>query len=203
MREFLASLIPFLAILNPFALCLYLTGVMEDLDTRTFAWVLVRACLISWAVFALFAWSGEPLLNDFLRISPQAMRVFGGVIFFIVGYNYVVRGYRTAEMLRGSLDELPSVIALPFMIGGGTITQSILTGKQNPTPTALLILGVGIVVSFAVILTFKLLRDTMRKARERVFDRYVNILVRINGLLIGAISTEMIVSGIRDLWAGS
>ncbi|MDY7011797.1 MAG: MarC family protein, partial [Planctomycetota bacterium] len=119
------SLIPFVAILNPLALCLYLVGVMEDLDRKNFTRVLFWACAISLAAFWGFALAGNQIL-DLLGIRPGALRAFGGIIFLVVGYNYVAKGYKTAEALRGSLDELPSAISLPFMIGGGTITQSIL-----------------------------------------------------------------------------
>ena len=201
MENIWKSLIPFLAILNPFALCLYLVGVMEDLDKEAFLRVLIRACGISFAVFCVFGLAGEPFLVDLLGIRPDALRIFGGVIFFIVGYNYVVKGYRTNEMLRGSLDELPSAIALPFMIGAGTLTQSILIGKQHSMGVTILVISIGILVSFAIVLVFKLIRDHMRGPKERVFERYVNIMVRINGLLIGAISTEMIISGVRNMWS--
>lgn len=200
MDHFFPSLVSFLAILNPFALCLYLVGVMEDLDFRAFVRVMSGACIISFIVFSIFALAGESVLIGCFHVKPNALRVFGGVIFLIVGYNYVVKGYRTTELLRGSLEELPSAIALPFMIGAGTLTQSILIGKLNSRPVALLILLAGIAISFFVVFAFRAIRDRMKTTREKVFDRYVNIMVRINGLLVGAISTEMIVSGIREMW---
>lgn len=194
------SLIPFLAILNPFALCLYLVGTMEDLSMRAFLRVLAGACLISLSAFILCAVAGETILYHVLGVRIDAMRAFGGVIFFIVAYRYVMQGYRATEILRGSLEELPSAIALPYMIGAGTITQSILLGKQHNPIQSSIVLTAGMVLCFVAVVCFKLLRDRMRGARERIFDRYVNTLARINGLLIGAISTEMIVTGIEHLW---
>ena len=197
------SLIAFLAILNPFALCLYLAGVMQDLPSRDFYQVVLRAAGISLLVFIVFSLSGEDLLTDVLGVRTEAMRAFGGVIFFMVGYQYVVRGYRTTEMLRGSLEELPSAIALPFMIGAGTITQAMLIGRLHGRISSVVILGLGMALAVAVIVAFKLLRDRVTGVREQVFDRYVNTLARANGLLLGSISTEMVVSGIHDLWFGS
>jgi multiple antibiotic resistance protein len=194
------SVISFLAILNPFALALYLRGVMEDLAPRTFARVLLSACLISLGAFWLFSVWGELLLERLLGIRPAAMRIFGGVIFFVVGYNYVVKGFRTMEMLRGALEELPSAIALPFMIGAGTLTQSILIGKRHGALMSLAVLALGMTGTYTVVVAFNAMRHTMRGSREAVFDRYVNILVRANGLIIGAISAEMIVAGVHDLW---
>lgn len=200
MDSFGGNLSAFLAILNPFALCLYLVGVVEDLDLRSFISVLVRACVLSLVVFWLFTVFGERLLTNVLHVTPEAMRAFSGVIFFMVGYTYVVKGFRAMELLRGSLDELPSAIALPYMIGAGTITQSVLTGKNLAMPWAMGVVLAGVLVSFVVVVCFKIVHDRMHGSREAVFYRYVNILARLNGLLIGAISVEMVVNGLRGLW---
>ena len=200
MGVFLSSLLPFLAILNPFALCLYLVKVMEDLNSREFIRVLFGASIISLIVFWVFAILGEPLLADFFGVRPEALRIFGGVIFFVIAYNYVIKGYKAAEILRGSLEALPSAIALPFMIGAGTLTQAILLGKRHGPYFSLFLLFFGLCICFAVVCIFKLIRDNLKAKYEKVFERYINILSRVNGLIIGAISTEMVVSGIRKLW---
>ena len=200
MKDTATGLIPFLAILNPFALCLYLTAVMDDLESGAFFKVLLRASVISLVVFWIFALVGEPLLVNALDLRTESLRIFGGIIFFIIGYNYVMRGYKAAEVLRGTLEDLPSAIALPYMIGAGTITQTILVGKRHPAQLSILILLVGIAVAFVLVVGFQMLRDHMTKRNKPVFNRYVNILSRINGLLIGAISTQMVVSGVQALW---
>ncbi len=201
MDGFLQHLAPFLAILNPFALCLYTSSVMEDLDFRSVLKVVVGACVISTAVFWLFALTGEALLSGVFLVEPAALRAFGGLIFLIVGYNYVTKGYRGAEILRGSLEELPSAIALPFMVGAGTITQAIIIGQQvDKWYASMLVILLGVVVALVVLMLYKVLHDHLAGARERLFIRYVNILARLNGLLIGAISVSMIVEGIKELW---
>ncbi|MFP4053375.1 MAG: MarC family protein [Phycisphaerae bacterium] len=196
----LDSAFSFIAILNPFALCLYVGGIIDDVNFRNFTVVLLRACAISLGAFIASALGGEFFLTQMLNIRPEAMRTFGGIIFLIAGYNYVMKGYRAAEMLRGSLEELPSAIALPFMIGAGSITQAILVGKQHTMLTTTLILTAGVVFSFLVIIGFAILREHMKASREAVFERYVNILARLNGLVIGAISVQMIVNGVHELW---
>ncbi len=196
----LESFVSFLAILNPFALCLYLAPVMTDLPRRDFFMVMVRACLISGLVLLLFAVAGDYVLKDLMGIHPAALRVFGGVIFFLVGYQYTMRGYRATEALRGSLDELPSAIALPFMIGAGTITQATLMGRRHSPQIAASLVVVGIAVCFVCVLLFTFLHERMQGPRERLFERYINIMSRLNGLLIGTISTEMIAFGLKELW---
>jgi len=200
MNAIVKSLLSFLTILNPFALCLYLMGIMDELGSRVFVKVLFRASFISLISFCIFALTGEGFLVDFLGIRPEALRIFGGIIFFMVGYKYVTRGYRATEVLRGSLEELPSAIALPFMIGAGTVTQAILIGKKHGSYLSISILLLGLCISFLIVMGFKLFRDRLKGSKENVFERYINILSRINGLFIGTISTEMVVSGMRKLW---
>ncbi|MFH1731498.1 MAG: MarC family protein [Planctomycetota bacterium] len=200
MQSFGGSVISFLAILNPFALCLYLEGVVDELHPRQFVRVLVLASVMSFAAFVVFALAGEPLLVNLLSVRTESLRIFSGVIFFVVGYKYATKGFHATELLRGTLDELPSAIALPFMIGAGTITQSILIGKHHSGGISILIIATVMAVSFTVVITFNAVRARVRTRNQPVFDRYVNILSRLNGLLIGAISSQMIVSGIRDLW---
>jgi len=200
MGQITAAILPFLAILNPFALCLYLVGVMDDLEPREFVKVLGPASMVSLAVFCVFAIGGEFPVEGLLGLDPASLRVFGGAIFFVVGYNYVTKGFRATELLRGSLDELPSAIALPFMIGAGTITQAMLIGRTNSASVAIAVLASGVALSFVVVIGFMLVRHHLKGRHQRVFNRSTNILSRINGLMIGAISTQMVVYGARALW---
>lgn len=196
------DLVAFIVIVNPFALSLYLTGVMDDLSTGDFYRVLAWASFLSLGIFVVFASFGEWIIIDFLAVDPDALRIFGGLIIAVVAYGYVIRGYKSLELLRGSLEELPSAIAVPFMVGAGSLTKSILLGRNHALLTSWVIIFAGVVLSFVVVLLFKTLRDHIRKAYEKVFDRYVSMLSRMNGLLLGAVSMDMIVTGIRDVWSG-
>ena len=193
-------LLNFIVILNPFALCLYLSGIIEDLDSKQFFKVLSLASLVSYIVFAVFSLFGDKLLITVFSVRTEALRTFGGLVFLVVAYNYVTKGSSEATaILRGSLDELPSQIAVPFMIGAGTITQAILIGKRSNALSSVIILLFAVAISTLFVLVFKYVRDKIKERHIQTFDRYVNILSRINGLIIGAISIEMIVSGVSNL----
>lgn len=199
-KQMIELLLSFIVILNPFALCLYLSGIIEDLGSTEFFKVLSFASLISYVVFVIFAIFGDKLLITVFSVRTEALRCFGGLVFLVVAYNYVTKGPEAAAILRGSLEELPSQIAVPFMIGAGTITQAILIGKKTNAFSSVIILLFAVSISTAFVLIFKYIRDKIKERNIQTFDRYVNILSRINGLIIGAISIEMIVSGINGLW---
>ncbi|MBS3734118.1 MAG: MarC family protein [Phycisphaerae bacterium] len=201
MNGYLESILAFTAILNPFALSLYLLGVMDDLERRQFFRVLARASVMSLAAFWLCALGGEPILRHGFGVSMPALRAFGGLIFLVIAYKYTLHGYHAAEAFRGSLDELPSAIALPYMIGAGTITQAIIIGRNHHWLVTLGMILAAVAICFVIVTTFYVIRELLRRKREHVFRRYVNLLARLNGLLIGAIAVKMIFTGIQALWA--
>jgi small neutral amino acid transporter SnatA (MarC family) len=86
------------------------------------------------------------------------------------------------------------------MIGAGTITQSILIGEHTSLSLTLLILLLGVAIAFAVLVVFKLATDHLKKRREDICYHYMDILARLNGLIIGAVSVQMIVFGLHALW---
>jgi len=196
MSDAVTSGASFLAILNPFALSLYLWVLMTGIERAEFFRVLLQATLISLAIFCVFAVAGERML-DLLGIDAGALRLFGGLVFLMIALKYVSHGYRAVESLRGSITELPSAIAVPFMIGAGTITQAILIGKRHDLPIALTILAAVIALSLLVITAFYFINARLTPRYESAFNRYVNMLARLNGLIIGAFSVKMIFEGAR------
>lgn len=196
----LSELLPFLVILNPFALCLYLEDAVHELDQRSFMRTVGAASAISVVTFWTFALGGRPLLVRTLGVQPEALRLFGGLIFLVIAYDYVRKGHLATAELRGSLRHFPSAIAFPYMIGAGTITQSILVGEHVSTLPTILILLIGVAIAFIVLVVFKVATDHLKKRRENLFYHYMDIMARLNGLIIGAVSTQMIVFGARALW---
>jgi small neutral amino acid transporter SnatA (MarC family) len=86
------------------------------------------------------------------------------------------------------------------MIGAGTITQSILIGEHMDLLPTLLTLLLGVFTAFSVLVAFKVATDRFKQRREDIFYQYMDTLARLNGLIIGAVSIQMIVFGLRALW---
>ena len=64
MTEFIKSSALLLVLLNPFLVVLYLVDVVEKLERRQFAQVLIRAGLISSVVFCSFAILGDAIFSS-------------------------------------------------------------------------------------------------------------------------------------------
>ena len=107
-------------------------------------------------------------------------------------------------MMKEDLNELASKIALPFMVGAGTISLSILLSQDNSYQMGTLMLVIIFGVNFLILYGMKKFRDSIEKRKiKNVFDKEMENLLRLNGFFIGAIGIDMILIGIKNLFGFS
>jgi multiple antibiotic resistance protein len=191
----------FLVMINPFALFLYLRPVMIDLKPDRFRRVMLRASLISLVMFLIFVGTGNTLFTEILNVRFHSFRLFGGIVIFSFAYLFIVKGEAALIQTREDLTELASGIALPFMVGAGTISLATLMGNQLGFWRAALALIIILVVNFGIIMTLKLIREEIpRPGFQVAFDKVMAIFLRVNGFLLGAIGVDMIVTSASELF---
>ncbi len=202
MTEIISSSTLLLLLLNPFLVVVYLVDVMQKVESRTFRHVLLRAGIISSVVFIFFAILGDAVFSDIMQVQFASFQIFGGVVFLLIGLQFVFRGPQAIEILRGESEHLAGAIAMPVFIGPGTISVSVLIGKRLDPMMAGISIVSAVLISIVIILLLKLLHDIARTRHERLIERYIEIAGRITALYVGTVSVEMIMQGIRT-WAGN
>lgn len=190
-----------LVLLNPFLVIVYLVDVVEKLDRGQFARVLFRAGIISVAVFSGFALLGDMVFSRILHAEFASFQVFGGVVFLLVGLQFIFKGTRALEILRGDSDHIAGAIAMPILIGPGTISASIVIGKRLDPGAACASILLAVASSMAVMLLLKVIHDYTRPRNEPLVQRYIEIAGRITALVVGTVAVEMIMQGLRT-WTG-
>ncbi len=197
----LLSIVELVVMLNPFALFLYLEPLRKDLTHNQFMTVIIKATLISLLICYLFFFSGEFLFKRVFMIDFESFRIFGGIIIFSYAYFFIVKGQRALIIIKESLDDLASEIALPFMVGAGTISLSILTSYRHSRLIGILILGIAFVINFVSIYLLKIIRDSLEGRKlKTAYDKNMEVLLRLNGFFIGAIGINMILTGIKNMF---
>lgn len=197
MAEFIQASMLLFILLNPFLMVVYLLDVFEKLPSGTFRRVLLRAGLISFPVFSLFALLGDFLFRDVLQAEFASFQVFGGIIFLLIGLQFVFQGNSAIAALRGESQHIAGAIAMPIMIGPGTIGASILIGKRLSPFNAVLAVGAAVLASVLVIVLLKHLHDYVRERNEKLVDRYIEIVGRAMALVVGTFAVEMIMRGLE------
>lgn len=200
LQEFIRSVLLLLMLLNPFLLIIYLIDLMQELDDRSFSQVLVRAGIISCAVFVLVALAGDALFSQVLQVRFASFQIFGGIIFLLIGIQFMFTGPEAIRTMRGKPEHVAGAIAMPIMIGPGTVSASILAGSRLPSTLAVAAIVIAVVVTVTTLLLLKRLHDVVRPRNAKLIERYLEVMGRVAALVIGTFATEMIMQGLRT-WA--
>lgn len=200
MDDFARSIMLLLVLLNPFLVVIYLIDVVEKLDAAQFRRVLLRAGLIAGGVFCAFALIGDAVFSQVVNAEFASFQIFGGVVFLLIGLQFVFRGPHAIEMLRGDAQHLAGAIAMPVLIGPGTISASVLIGKRHSALNACLVVAAAVLVCVVLLVVLKRLHDRVRPRSEALVQRYIEVAGRITALVVGTVSVDMIMRGV-EAWA--
>lgn len=196
MQEFVSASTLLFMLLNPFLLVVYLIDVFQKLSTATFIRVILRAGFISIGVFSASALLGDVIFEDVLQARFASFQVFGGIVFLLIGLRFVFEGNAAIEALRGESQHIAGAIAMPLMIGPGTIGASILIGKRLGQWQAILAITLTVLLSVVVMIILKRVHDFVRTHNEPMVQRYIEVAGRITALIVGTFAMEMIFRGV-------
>jgi multiple antibiotic resistance protein len=197
MTDIIRSWALLFVLLNPFLVSIYLTDVVEKLPRATFIQVLIRAGIIAGLVFVCFALLGDAIFSSVIQAEFASFQIFGGVVFLLIGLQFVFRGPTAITILQGESQHLAGAIAMPVLIGPGTISASVVIGKRHDLLTACAVVLVAVLASILALLALKAIHDYFRPRYERLVQRYIEIAGRITALIVGTIAVEMIMQGTR------
>lgn len=192
LKELIHSSVLLYFLLNPFLMSIYLLDLLETMSLKLFIKVLARGSAISSIVFIVFAYGGE---NIFRSIGARfaAFLLFGGIVFLLIAIRFVFYGSDAIKSLRGKPEHIEGSIALPFMIGPGTVSVSVLLGNQLTFKWSVVSIFISMTMVVISLIILKYLFDLVKHKYSEIVEKYVDIVGRISALYIGTISIEMII----------
>lgn len=196
MTDFIDSALLMLTLLNPFLVIIYLIDVVQKLDRKMFGKVLFRAATIASGVFCGFTVLGDAVFS-FFGAEFASFQIFGGVVFIVIGLQFVLRGPTAIEVLRGESQHLAGAVAMPVLIGPGTISASVIVGEKLQPLLACGAVVAATATSILIIFGLKLFHDYVRPRNETLVQRYIEVAGRLTALYVGTVAVEMIMRGLR------
>jgi multiple antibiotic resistance protein len=187
-----------LIIINPFSQMVYLSKLMDESTKRDFLIIYFQATLMSLIICVLFAFVGELVLYDIFQVSLSAMRIFGGILILSVAYVFIMRGSEGIKLFQGHVSEIAQQIMLPLMIGPGVIWMCVKIGETYSGPISALIIALGLILNALLVFTYYIFYKDARGVVAVAMKKYFGIIMRLNAFMMGAVSVEMILSGIHD-----
>ena len=197
LAQFNRAFLLLLVLLNPFILSVYLLDLIRGLELKVFSGLLLRAFLISLSVFLLFAWFGEKIFDDVLQVRFLAFLIFGGITFLIIGIRLTLGVGAPIQSINLHSQEVAGAIAMPFIVGPGTISASVLAGSRLGAAGGSLAITMAMAIALISLILLKVLYDWVQTRHERYVRKYVEVAGRITALFTGSFAIDMILKGIE------
>jgi len=159
--------------------------------------IALRACAVAAGVLTLFLLFGEAVLG-FVGISMPAFRIAGGILLFLTALDMLFeRRTRRREDQTGDDRPDPSVfpLAIPLIAGPGAIASMILLTGQQPGLLGLAWVSAVMVSVVAAVFVLFLAGGLIERALGRVG---INVVTRLLGMLLAAVSVQFVLDGLRD-----
>jgi multiple antibiotic resistance protein len=177
-------------------------GFTRDQQHRA-AWI---AALTVWLVLVMFTFLGDPLLR-FFGIRIEAFSVAGGLLLLMLAMSMLQAHVSPLkqtpdEAMEAEEKEAVGAVPLgvPLLAGPGAITHVIVAAgaaQGAPLEQAALLIPVSL-VALSVWLSFR----AAPAIAKRLGKTGIHVVTRLMGLIIAAISIEMIARGLAGLFPG-
>lgn len=190
----------FLSIIDPIGIMpvyLSMTSSLTEAERRKTA---RKAVIVAFIAIVIFAFGGQ-FIFKFFSISVNSLRVVGGIIFFMMGYDML-----QARLTRTNVDEnikkqyindiSVTPLAIPMLCGPGAIANAIvlMEDAKNWEMQVILIAAIAAVL----VITFIALIGAS-KATKFFGEVGTKIMMRLMGLIIMVIAVEFFFSGLKPI----
>ncbi|MGQ9799835.1 MAG: MarC family protein [Ignavibacterium sp.] len=183
---------------NPLGVIPVFTNLTTGMTSKQAAAIALKATSTALIVLLLFTFSGNSIF-DIFNISVNGLRVVGGILLFLSGY----------DLLRGKLTRIKSddekddeavknfsiaPLGVPIISGPGTISIVMMNDAPDLTHKSLLIASIFVVMG----LTHLILLSS-RRIIAFLGDSGNKVLTRIMGLIVMVIAVELFFRGLKPI----
>ncbi len=195
MEVFISTFLKMFFIMTPFfvvSVFLTVTNEAEDSEKKALAIRVTVAVIISSLIFLFF---GKHIFEVF-GLTLDAFRIGAGGLLFLTAVE-LVRGSKDGQKIDGkNISELAVVpLAIPVVIGPGTIGILLVLGASFKTTTNLLT-GSFALVCAVIVIGIMLYFSTFIK--KIVGKQGLTIISKFTGLFLAAISAQIVFTGIKN-----
>lgn len=199
---FLLAFTSLFTIVNPLGAMPYFSGLTDGQNSFEVRAIAKRASLSAFVAMVLFALSGE-FIFKFFNVSIDGLRVVGGVLFFINGYD-MLTGKESRVKALSATEQSEAVdadskvkaitpLAIPLICGPGTITVMTVMVQESEFmwKRGILFLCAGLicVATYYVLVGSRRIMALLGESGKKVF-------FRLMGLILMMIAVEFFFRGL-------
>jgi len=191
-QTFIQTFILLILVTDPFGnVPLFVTALAQVPRERRWK-VVVRECLIAFAVLLLFMFFGRHLLAA-MQLSEISLRIGGSVILFLIALRMVFPEEGGPFGASGKGGE-PFIVplAIPAIAGPSALATVLLFSSDT---TAEVMVHVGALTAVALVWLAVFL--SAERLQEKLGPQVMTAFERLMGLILSAMAVEMFLAGIR------
>ena len=197
---FLSAFVALFVIVDPIGIAPVFAGLTQGTSNQHKRKMAIRGSLVATVILVFFAWAGRPFLEG-LGISLDALRVAGGILLFVIGFEMVMekrseRKQDTAEELQDYFKDVSVFpVAVPLTAGPGAIATVILLMTEYETSLAaqgMVLAGLGLTMLLTLI-TYMMAGKVMDALGPTVNA----VLTRVLGVIVCALAAQYVLDGLR------
>ena len=195
-NEFLSAVILMLLVIDPFGNVPIANAMLQGVSGRRRRLVILRECLIAFAILAIFMLFGRELLGV-MHLSRTSLSIAGGVILFMIAIRMVFAHPDGAfgPQARGEPFIVP--LAVPLIAGPSALATVMLMATREPAKMGMWALALTVVMALTA-----LILAAGDRLQRRMGERAMQAVERLMGLILTAIAIEMLMGGIREFVQG-
>lgn len=190
-QDFLSSVFLLVLLLDPLGNIPLLLTLLRDLSPARRRHVVLRECAVAGVVLIVFVFTGDVLLKV-MRLSDPALEISGGLILFLIALRMVFPAHlSTSADVEPQGEPFIVPLAIPMIAGPSALATVLLASRQAEQQFSL----VAAIVCAVAINTVILLAAGWF---SRLFGKSgLEALERLMGLVLTAMSVQMLISGIK------
>ncbi|MHB8842932.1 MAG: MarC family protein [Candidatus Aquicultor sp.] len=202
-RLFQFSLFAFTSLftmVTPFGMIPLFTSITSQMPLHDVRKIAFKGVLTAFIIMVLIALAGN-FIFDFFHISINGLKIVGGILFFMSGYDMVQAKLSRLKEEGQSFSEFVNDFAItplgiPIICGPGSITVTVvLFNDTRDVIEKLILFGVIVVV---LLITYLLLVGS-KKLLSFLGDNGNKVLMRIMGLIVMVIAVELMFAGLKPI----
>jgi multiple antibiotic resistance protein len=195
----MAALAGYFAIMNPISNTATFIGITAGDDAATKKTIAAKSLLLAFAIIAVVSVAGNLIFTVF-GITLGAIRITGGVVVFVIGYNMLMGSGAAAQSptkediassREAQLGVAISPLAVPMLAGPGTIATAMSFASGGWIHIAVSLAAFA-VICFVTYLCFM----GSDKLVAYLGQNGLAVMTRLMGLIVASIGVGMFLTGI-------
>ncbi len=191
MDSFLNCLVALVALVNPVSKIFILSSLAKNAPPAQLRRISMKATVVAGGILILFALLGTFILQSIFHVKIYAFQIVGGIVLFLRGFQALNKGLFFELEHHQKLEDASIVpLASPMIAGPAALTAAVAFPSQHGMAVTLGAIVVALFINLLVMLSSREI--------SRVLGRYnlMGALIRITGLIVATIGTQMVLDGI-------